>query len=106
MRQHGRDFDKAAAIDNEHLPFVKGTGGVVTLALVAGIAIAFFLAARLGLALLTEEEVAVFWPASGIAAGILITLGHGARAPVGWAVVAASTGKFNLGQERLELTRV
>ena len=63
----------------------------MTLALVAGIAIAFFLAARLGLALLTEEEVAVFWPASGIAAGILITLGHGARAPVGWAVMVAST---------------
>src|SRR6185369_6093058 len=91
MRQHGRDFDKAAAIDNEHLPFVKGTSGVVTLALVAGIAIAFFLAARLGLALLTKEEVAVFWPASGIAAGVLIMLGHGARAPVGLAVMAAST---------------
>ena len=91
MRQHGHDFDKAAAIDNEHLPFVKGTSGVVTLALVAGIAIAFFLAARLGLALLTKEEVAVFWPASGIAAGVLIMLGHGARAPVGLAVMAAST---------------
>src|SRR5436190_20804565 len=99
MRQHGRDFDKAAAIDNEHLPFVKGTSGVVTLALVAGIAIAFFLAARLGLALLTKAEVAVFWPASGIAAGTLIMLGHGARPPVGWAVMAGSpAASFSSGR--------
>ena len=105
MRQHGRDFDKAAAIDNEHLPFVKGTSGVVMLALVAGIAIAFFLAARLGLALLTKEEVAVFWPASGICR----SLDHA------WAWREGSRrmgrhgckhgGKFLLGQERLELTR-
>ena len=39
----------------------------------AAFAIAYLLAARLGLALLTKpEDVAVFWPASGIAAGALI----------------------------------
>ena len=44
---------------------------------------AYFLAAQLGLALLTNEErVAVFWPASGVAAGTLITLGRWARMPV------------------------
>ena len=93
MARHRRDFTKTVpALENDrHLPFSEGTSGVVTLALLVGIAIAFFLAARLGLALLTEEEVAVFWPASGIAAGILITLGHGARSPVGWAVMLAST---------------
>jgi hypothetical protein len=106
MRQHGRDFDKAAAIDNEHLPFVKGTSGVVTLALVAGIAIAFFLAARLGLALLTKEEVAVF----------LACVRHSCRSlDHAWAWRESSRrigrhgrkhgGKFHLGQERLELTR-
>jgi integral membrane sensor domain MASE1 len=40
------------------------------------VAIAYLLAARLGLALLlAHSDVAVFWPASGLAAGILITFG-------------------------------
>jgi integral membrane sensor domain MASE1 len=44
------------------------------------IAIAYFLAARLGLALLSaSSDVAVFWPASGLAAGILIIFGRRAR---------------------------
>lgn len=39
----------------------------------AGMAVAYFLAARLGLQLLADpENVAVFWPASGLAAGVLI----------------------------------
>ena len=87
MTQRRRDF-----LENDRqLPLAEGMSGAVTLALVVGIASVFFLAAWLGLTLLTEEEVAVFWPASGIAAGILITLGHGARSPVGWAVMIAST---------------
>ena len=41
------------------------------------IGIAYFLASRLGLSLLVApSDVAVFWPASGIAAGILITFGR------------------------------
>ena len=61
----------------------------------AGIAvavgIAYFLAAQLGLALLTAtERVAVFWPASGIAAGVLVSLGRWARMPVALAVLASS----------------
>jgi PAS domain S-box-containing protein len=44
------------------------------------VAIAYLLAARLGLALLSaHSDVAVFWPASGLAAGILITFGPRAR---------------------------
>ena len=39
----------------------------------AGVAVVYYLAARLGLALrAAPSDVAVFWPASGIAAGILI----------------------------------
>jgi PAS domain S-box-containing protein len=46
----------------------------------AVITIAYLLAARLGLALLSaHSDVAVFWPASGLAAGILITFGPRAR---------------------------
>jgi PAS domain S-box-containing protein len=55
------------------------------------VGLAYFLAAQLGLALLTSaERVAVFWPASGIAVGTLIVLGPWARVPVVAAVMAAS----------------
>jgi PAS domain S-box-containing protein len=53
------------------------------------VAVAYFVAARVGLALLANE-VAVFWPASGIAVGILVTLGSRARGPVVVGVVAAT----------------
>src|SRR5262245_8050998 len=47
------------------------------------LAIAYFLAARLGLARLSQHEgVAMFRPASGIDAGILIARGPNARVPV------------------------
>jgi PAS domain S-box-containing protein len=52
-------------------------GWIVALGATGAVAIAYFLAARLGLALLSaHSDVAVFWPASGIAAGILIVLGR------------------------------
>ena len=52
---------------------------------------AYFLAARLGLFLQTQPDgVAVFWPAAGIAAGLLIALGRGAQLPVALGVMAAT----------------
>jgi PAS domain S-box-containing protein len=61
----------------------------VTVAVAVGTA--YFLAAQLGLALLTtDERVAVFWPASGIAAGALVALGRWARVPVAVAVISSS----------------
>jgi PAS domain S-box-containing protein len=55
------------------------------------VGLAYFLTAQLGLALLTTaERVAVFWPASGIAVGILIALGAWARGPVAAGVIAAT----------------
>ena len=62
------------------------------------VATAYFLAARLGLSLLTElEGVAVFWPASGIAAGVLIAVGRGARAPVAIGVALATIAANLMG---------
>jgi PAS domain S-box-containing protein len=53
------------------------------------VGIVYFLAARLSLALLTKPDgVAVFWPAAGVAAGVLIALGPGAR----WPVAAGAMG--------------
>ncbi len=51
--------------------------------LAVAVGVAYFLAARLSLVLLTKPDgVAVFWPASGVAAGVLIALGSRARWPV------------------------
>jgi integral membrane sensor domain MASE1 len=60
----------------------------VTLAVATGIA--YFLAARLGLALRDEPGMAVFWPAAGIAVGALTALGPRTRVPVTVSVFFAS----------------
>jgi PAS domain S-box-containing protein len=71
---------------------------MATLAAAGAVAIVYFLAARLGLALLTgPEDVAVFWPASGIAVGILITLGRRARMALVIGVIAATIAANLMG---------
>src|SRR3954454_10061763 len=61
----------------------------IRLALVVGVA--YFLAARLSLSLLTAPDgVAVFWPANGIAVGALIALGPSVRWPVAIGAAAAT----------------
>ena len=63
--------------------------GSVGLGIAVGLA--YLLAARFSLALLTKPDcVAVFWPAAGIATGTLIALGPKARLPVSLAVLVAS----------------
>jgi len=57
----------------------------------AAIGVAYFLAARLGLALRTKPEaLAIIWPAAGIAVGALIALGPRARLPVAGAAAVAT----------------
>jgi PAS domain S-box-containing protein len=59
--------------------------------LAVAVGIAYLLAARLSLSLLTKPDgVAVFWPASGVAAGALIALGPGARWPVAIGAMAVT----------------
>ncbi|MGB6661618.1 MAG: MASE1 domain-containing protein, partial [Xanthobacteraceae bacterium] len=54
-----------------------------SIGLAVAVGIVYFLAARLSLLLLTKPDgVAVFWPASGVAAGVLIALGPRARLSV------------------------
>src|SRR5258707_9423201 len=61
-------------------------------------ATAYFLAAKLSLALLEEADgVAVFWPAAGIASGVLIGFGSVARWPVVAGVMAATIAANLLG---------
>ena len=66
------------------------------------VAIAYFLAARLSLFLLAEPDgVAVFWPAAGVASGILIGAGSVARWPVVLGVMAATLVANLLGDRNL-----
>src|SRR5690348_14270669 len=66
----------------------------------AATAILYFLGAHLGLALLTQPDgVAVFWPAAGISAGMLVVFGRKARWPVAVGVMVA-TALANLLSDR------
>ena len=61
-----------------------------------------FVVARLSLALLEPADgVAVFWPAAGLASGILIALGPAARWPVVLGVVAATMAANLLGDRNI-----
>ena len=65
-------------------------------------ALAYFSAARLSLALLEPVDgVAVFWPAAGVASGILIALGPAARWPVVVGVIAATIAANLLGDRNI-----
>jgi PAS domain S-box-containing protein len=66
------------------------TQRVRVIAVTVLVGIAYFVAARLSLLLMTPPGVAVFWPAAGVSSGILIALGRTARWPVAVGVVAAT----------------
>src|ERR1700704_3657788 len=71
-------------------------------ALALAVGIAYFLSARLSLALLTKPDgVAVFWPAAGVAAGVLIALGPSARRPVAAGAMVATIVANLLGDRTL-----
>src|SRR5260221_668772 len=70
--------------------------------LAAAVGIVYFLAARLSLLLLTKPDgVAVFWPASGVASGVLIALGPRARLPVAAGAMAATIVANLMGDRTL-----
>src|SRR5271169_7183551 len=80
---------------------------VGSVALTFTVGIAYFLAARLSLFLLTKPDgVAVFWPAAGVAAGVLIALGPGARLPVAVGVIVATIVAHLLAGDRVILGAV
>jgi len=66
----------------------------------AGIGLAYFMAARLGLALRANPEgVAFFWPAAGVAVGALITLGPSAWLPGSVAIgIASAASNLSMGR--------
>jgi PAS domain S-box-containing protein len=69
-----------------------------SIGLAMAVGIVYFLAARFSLSLLTKPDgVAVFWPASGVAAGVLIVLGPRAKWPVAIGAGAATIAANLLG---------
>ena len=79
---------------------VRGWMAVVGGAIAVGVV--YFLTAWLGLALLASpSDVAVFWPAAGVAAGILITLGRRALPALVIGVVAATVAANMLSDRSL-----
>ena len=79
-------------------PLASGAGVIS----IVGVALAYFFAARLSLALLEPiDGVAVFWPAAGVASGILIAFGSAARWTVVVGVVAATIAANLLGDRNI-----
>ena len=73
-----------------------------SIGLAIAVGAAYFLAARLSLALLSESAgVAVFWPAAGVAAGLLISMGPTARLPVIVGTMAATIVANTLGDRNI-----
>ena len=65
--------------------FSPGRRWLASVRLAVAVFVAYFLAARLGLSLQTQPDgVAVFWPAAGLAAGILIGFGVVDTATLRW----------------------
>jgi PAS domain S-box-containing protein len=74
----------------------------VAVVVTTGVATTCFLAARLSLALLEEADgVAVFWPAAGVASGVLIVAGSAARWPVIIGVLIATMAANLLGDRNV-----
>src|SRR5215813_10867078 len=98
--ERGVQQDLQRQVQHDLSTGVSLTRWVGSIGLAVAVGVAYFVAARLSLALLTKPEgVAVFWPAAGVSAGVLIALGSQAR----WPVVAgtmAATITANLSGDR------
>ena len=75
-------------MERSHSGISQSRFGGVKLTVATGVA--YFLAARLSFLLRVDPGVAVFWPAAGVAIGVLIALGPKARLPLGVAVFLAT----------------
>src|SRR5262245_34320973 len=70
------------------VPFFGGRSFLHVALGAAAVFVAYFFVARLSLALTTPSSgVAVFWPAAGVASGLIIALGSTSRLPVALGVI-------------------
>jgi PAS domain S-box-containing protein len=83
-------------------PTARALSWPIGVVVAVAVAIAYFLAARLSLVLLEKpSDVAVFWPAAGVASGALIAAGPRARWPVLTGVIAATICANLLGDRNI-----
>jgi PAS domain S-box-containing protein len=84
------------------LPGGTAKAWIATLGAAGAIGIAYFGATRLGLACRPESaRIAVFWPASGIAAGMLVAAGRRGGLAVGIGVMAGSVAAIMFSRRGL-----
>src|SRR5262249_44194494 len=76
-------------------------GWITAIWLAVVVACVYILLAKMSLALLTPDGVAVFWPAAGFAAGILIAVGPSARWAVAIGTIAATIIANLLGDRNI-----
>jgi signal transduction histidine kinase len=94
--------DHHKQVQGHHVVADATRGWIGSFGLALAIAIIYFVAARLSLALLRETDgVAVFWPAAGVSSGVLIALGRGARLPVTIGTMVATIAANLLGDRNL-----
>jgi len=94
--------DLQKQVERQPFDFANSTGWVGSIGLAIAVGVAYFLAARLSLALLTKPDgVAVFWPAAGVSAGVLIALGPSTRWPVAVGAMAATIVANLLGDRTM-----
>ena len=74
----------------EALPVGPYQSWLGLLGLAVAVGIAYFIAARFGLALRANTGTSIFWPAAGISVGALIVCGPTARVPASAGVVVAT----------------
>jgi len=80
----------------------SGTHWLGSVGLTIAIGAAYFVAAQFSLAFLAKPDgLAVFWPGSGLAAGLLIAIGATARVPVAIGVATASVAASLLSGQSL-----
>src|SRR5262249_11282593 len=81
-------------------------GWINSVGLAIALGIAYFLAARLSLFLILPDGVAVFWPAAGVSAGVLVGLGPRTRLPVIAGTMVATVAANLLGDRNIWSTLV
>ena len=75
-------YSQGIVAQNQSVSSTSARWWVHSVGLAIALGIAYFLAARLSLYLILPDGVAVFWPAAGVSAGVLVCLGPQARLPV------------------------
>jgi PAS domain S-box-containing protein len=94
-----QDLRKRAGIQQY---FARTPAWFLPVGLAIALGVAYFLAARLSLALLTKPDgVAVFWPAAGVSAGVLIAVGPQARWPVAIGTILATVAANLMGDRNI-----